>query len=536
MNQQCASNPEFEENQFILDVLHKHAERNPDQSAFVVHHASGLRRDITWAEHLRCILQIQQQICQLVDVRNQRVGIVAPDPYTALVLEHALCGTGASVEIVDLQLLAQIETVAPILLLPDAFRTQLPDELKRWRGVAVMYDGSVALQRARSPESRNAISAPELFEAGIATFTSGSTGTPRRLSFSLAQVSLAAEALLQRFPPMAHARTSLCWLPLTALYQRVLSCCALIAGTTQVIIDSPRQLYDELPRVSPDYLFGIPLCFEELRRRGIRLQHDGCPKDQIAATLFGPRIQFLVTGSAKASASLFDYFDDLGVPLLEAYGTSECIIPIAANSPQDRKPLSVGKPFPQHAVWIDSDGHVALRSQGMALEYWESMDPPQLTTQDLGSIDAQGYLTLTGRAGDMFKMSNGRKLSSSSLESPFQELPFVVHAVILAQDCTALFGLLFVNPASSLSDRDIALACEEVNATRPAHEQVLYWGMLRRFPEETSGELTRTGKIRRQSLRERYAPELRQRITELAQVHSSKNCNLERSWVWHMSY
>ncbi|MEE4144503.1 MAG: AMP-binding protein, partial [Halieaceae bacterium] len=215
---------------------------------------------------------------------------------------------------------------------------------------------------------------PEVTPDHLATiiFTSGSTGQPKGIAYTHRQLCLAADAILDRFPSIREDARLACWLPLSNLFQRIINLCAIERGTPSYFVESPADIAQRLPEIRPALFIGVPRFYEKLYAGiqaevakqpapvrqlvrlawqtgerfqraqragkspslGLRLGHvlaDALVLQRLRRTM-GPDLKFMVSGSAPMPPWLLEKLHGLGWLVLEAYGISECVVPIANNT------------------------------------------------------------------------------------------------------------------------------------------------------------------------------------------------------------
>lgn len=355
-------------------------------------------------------------------------------------------------------------------------------------------------------------------------FTSGTTGEPKGIAYTHAQVTLACAAILKGFPDIdAHSNLP-CWLPLSNLFQRIINFCAVEIGAATYFIENPRLMIDLLPQVQPHLFIGVPRVFEKLY---------GAIEDQIAAKPFwqkklisiaikagdhhavsqrsktksgfwesilylvmdklvlkkirsflGSNLKYLISGSAPMPVWLLEKYHALGILVLEAYGISENIIPNAMNIPGDYRFGTVGKPLPQNQTRIREDGELLVKGPGVFSGYYNDEGQKEVFTDDgffptgdFASFDQDGYLSITGRKSEVFKTSTGRKISPVSIESRLQQISYVEHAVLFGQGKKLLTALVTVSPqglAKRLEEKDSIAADFKTLLARPALEMIAH--------------------------------------------------------------
>lgn len=392
-------------------------------------------------------------------------------------------------------------------------------------------------------------------------FTSGSTGAPKGIAYTHAQVCLAVEGILDAFPGITAADRLVCWLPLSNLFQRMINFCAAGRGAQTYFVADPRSIMTQLPSIRPQVFIAVPRFFEKLNdgieqqlaarpafaRRLVawalragdaraRALRDGRTPGVLTMTraaladrlvlrklraILGGEIRFMVSGSAPFPRWLLERFHAMGLLVLEAYGLSENVVPIAINRVDDYAFGTVGRVVRGNEVRMADDGEVMVRGAGVFAGYLDAAgiespvdDGGFLHTGDLGEFDAQGRLRLTGRKSEVFKTSTGRKIAPTAVEARLKQIAGLDHVVVFGAARKAIVAL--VTPAPELLPglrdaaawrawaRGIARRVSEVTAEdndylRPA-------GVLVHRGAFTidAGELTSNLKLRRRQIEARH--------------------------------
>ena len=412
-----------------------------------------------------------------------------------------------------------------------------------------------ATEPASACESRARPDAP-----AVITFTSGSTGRPQPIVYSHAQVVHAVRCIVDAYPVIGSDARLVAWLPLANLFQRMINLCAIAKGATSYVVSDPRQVMQVLPFARPHVFIAVPLFCERVRagieaRLGKRpalarlmrgaLGLAGEVREAAAArtpvpivrklafhvvdrvllvrlrTLFGGNLRFIVTGSAPMPRELLDWFFALGIPVLEAYGASENLVPIAANRPEATRRGTVGKPIGDNQLRIGADGDVQVRGFGV-------FDPALgenaarrdaitadgfLVTGDLGSLDDDGFLTLRGRASEIFKNAQGRWVSLPLVEATLRQIPQVEHAAAIRLPDDRLGGVLALRQPIELGgdalERSLRGRIGEALSQLPAASRPIGILVVKRAFAPASGELTTNLKLRRHAVAMHYEGRLR---------------------------
>ena len=252
----------------------------------------------------------------------------------------------------------------------------------------------------------------------------------------------------------------------------------------------------------------------------------------------GGRVDFIVSGGAPLGARLGHFFRGIGVNPLEGYGLTETCAGITLNLPGQQRIGTVGQPLPGCAVRIADDGEVLLKGGEVFREYWHNEEATRAAfdeegwfhSGDLGELDDEGYLTITGRKKDLIVTSGGKKVAPALLEDRLRahwliseclvvgdRRPYV--AALITLDAEVLPQWLaehgHTEPAPIQSVReDPALLAELQSAVDDANKAVSQAEAIRRFavlPEAftvDSGLLTPTLKVKRQVVIKRYAADI----------------------------
>jgi long-subunit acyl-CoA synthetase (AMP-forming) len=341
-------------------------------------------------------------------------------------------------------------------------------------------------------------------ETAKITFTSGTTGTPKGVCLDAASMFRVAESLVQATAG-ARIEKHLCLLPLSLLLENIAGVYApLLAGATVLLPDSSERglhgsqqldipcLLDCLHRYRPDSLVLVPQILKALTatcQQGLSLPDS---------------LRFVAVGGARVAPSLLTAARGCGIPAYEGYGLSECASVVALNTPTADRAGSVGKPLPHVKLRVADDGviHVAgstmlgYAGQASREETWQ-------TTGDLGFIDADGYLHLTGRKKNLFVTAYGRNVNPEWPESELTRHAQIAHAVIFGE--ARHYNTAVIDPAMpQLQDSDIALLISVANETLPDYARIHNWIRADAPFTADNGLLTASGKPRRNQVWEYY--------------------------------
>lgn len=270
-----------------------------------------------------------------------------------------------------------------------------------------------------------------------------------------------------------------------------------------------------------------------------KLQH-GLADKLVFSTIrerFGGHLRFFISGSAALNPEVGEWFDAVGIPVLEGYGLTETSAATFVNRPYANRIGTVGWPVPGTEVRIAEDGEVLVRGPGVMTGYHnrpdataESLsDDGWFHTGDIGSLDDEGYLRITDRKKDMFKTSQGKYVAPSSLAATFKGMcPYASEIVVYGEGKPYCVALVALDPESvgewankngvSGSFEDIARHdkthdlisgyIDELNLQLNRWEQIKKFTIIERELSVESGDLTPSMKLRRKVVVDNFADRL----------------------------
>ena len=343
---------------------------------------------------------------------------------------------------------------------------------------------------------------PRTRAAAKITFTSGSTGQPRGVCLSTDTIDQVALRLGSAFADIDIAR-HLCVMPLATLLENIAGVYVpLMLGTT-VHVPSLAELglYGSsrldigrfkrtIDAVAAESLILQPQLLRELTAA--------------SASGTGSSLKFVAVGGARVAES--DLLDaaDAGIPAFQGYGLSECASVVALNRPGAARPGSVGRPLDGVSVSIAQDGEILVRNQAMLGYLGEKeMAGPAIATGDLGYLDDDGFLYVTGRRKNVFITSFGRNVSPEWPEAELLHRPEIAQACVFGE--AQPFNTAVVCPAdASVSPRAIADAILSANRNLPDYARVADFIIADEPFSAANGQLTQTGKLCREAITLRY--------------------------------
>ncbi|MGI8806416.1 MAG: class I adenylate-forming enzyme family protein [Acidimicrobiales bacterium] len=255
-------------------------------------------------------------------------------------------------------------------------------------------------------------------DPAVLVWTSGTTGQPKGVTLSLANLAY----VVGRSSEVQAAGPDARWLSVLPPNHLLELCCGLLpglaAGSTTFVARSivPHELWAIVDSCRVSRMVVVPMVLRLLRRHLEPLVAAG---DFAAGTL-----EAIYCGGAPLDAEMVAFFDRLGVGVYQGYGLTEAAPVVSMNSPGRNRAGSVGPPLPGTTVRIGDDGEILVRGPGVMLRYWQDEAATRdtvdadgwLHTGDLGHLDGDGYLFVTGRSKSLIVLDNGKKVQPEEVE------------------------------------------------------------------------------------------------------------------------
>ncbi|MFF1478739.1 AMP-dependent synthetase/ligase [Streptomyces sp. NPDC058301] len=358
-------------------------------------------------------------------------------------------------------------------------------------------------------------------------YTSGTTGPPKGCRLTHGNLGAVQDATLPLTEGGPGDRTYL-YLPLAHLLAQLIQFSTLLYGGELCYFGGRvEDIVAELSEAQPTHLPSVPRLFEKVHQGVLSLAEELHVTDEkelaeLVRAAFGGRLRWALTGGAPIAPATLDFLRAAGIATYEGYGMTESAGVITLNHPGAVRYGTVGRPIDGCEVRIAEDGEVLARGANVFSGYHadpaataEALDADGwLHTGDLGALDADGFLTITGRKKDLIITSAGKNLAPSEVELAIERSRFVSHAVMVGDRRPYPVALITVD-AAEVAGRDAAAvralvqeAVDDANArvSRPA--RIRAFAVLDEDFTIESGVLTPTLKVRRRAVTERYAQEI----------------------------
>jgi long-chain acyl-CoA synthetase len=493
--------PEFHvlsDDQGLFSVVAKGARLHPRRPVLARRTANGWA-DVTSAHFHADVVALA---CRMLDwgvAHGDRVAVLGRTSYEWAVTDYATLSIGAvTVPVYPTASGDQVrhiladsgatygfaETPEQAALLTEAAagRWRAPVQLLAVPGLSVPV---LAAGQAPAPSFTQRSAAVAADDTATIVYTSGTTGMPKGCVLTHRNM-FASSANTARHEPELFGRpgasTLLC-LPLSHIFGRTILLSCLYSGVRTGLLSAVPDLFGALPGFRPTFLALVPYALEKIRKQcrgtwgadaeqvavdyGRALATEPGADASLAAAYaeldqavfpamrdsLGGRCAHVICGGASLDATTEAFFDGIGVHILGGYGLTESATAVTVSQPRASRPGGVGHPIPGTTVAIAGDGEVLVRGLNVSPGYWPLAGRPGpgsrwLHTGDLGRLDDDGYLFITGRAKEILVTSGGKNVSPTPLEDRVRLASVVSNCMLVAEGRPFVSALVTLDPVA----------------------------------------------------------------------------------------
>ncbi|MEU9126762.1 AMP-dependent synthetase/ligase [Kitasatospora sp. NPDC048540] len=574
----------------LSDLVHQNAERHPDV-AVLGRKVDGVWQDVTAVQFLAEVHAAAKGLIAAGIGPGDRVGVLSRTRYEWTLLDFAIWCAGAvtvpvyetsSAEQVrwilgDSGAVAVITETAAHAALVDGLRGELPALEHTWQieagALAALAEQGRQVADATVTERRSIAT-----EHSLATivYTSGTTGRPKGCQLTHANFISELGNVTTRLEPLFRTGegSTLLFLPLAHVLGRIAEIAAAIAPIKLGHVSDIKNVTAELGSFRPTLILGVPRVFEKVYNTarakaqadgkgkifdratdtaiaysraldagrvplGLRIRHtvfDKLVYSKLRAAL-GGRCTHAISGGAPLGERLGHFYRGIGFTVLEGYGLTESCAAFTFNPHDKPKIGTVGQPVPGSAVRIAEDGEVLMKGPQIFSGYWnnpeataEVMRDGWFATGDIGTLDAEGYLTITGRKKEIIVTAGGKNVAPAVIEDRIRAHALVGEVMVVGDRRPFIACLITVDPeffpkwkelngkpaeatlADLREDADLLAALQsavdEGNQAVSHAEAVKKFRLLDTVFSEDSGHLTPSLKLKRNVVLKDYAAEV----------------------------
>ncbi|MEV0428452.1 long-chain fatty acid--CoA ligase [Micromonospora sp. NPDC050495] len=565
--------------------------RRPDPDARTWPHPAADPSVVTCGQFRDDVLAVARGLLAAGVEPGARVALMSRTRYEWTLVDYALWAVGAvTVPVYDTSSAEQlawiladsgavgcvVETAEHAALLAGV-RDRLPELREVWRidsgDLVRLAERGRAVDDGAVERRRAAVSGAD---PATIVYTSGTTGRPKGCVLTHRNIHLDVANAVAALPELFNQKAStVLFLPLAHAFARMVQVGMVRTRATMVHSPNPRGVLQQLRRYRPTFVLAVPRVFEKAytgARQRAADRHLGwlfAAADRVAARYsrsldtpsgpgtglrllrglmdllvyrklragFGGRCRVAVVGGAPLGERLGHFFRGAGLTALEGYGLTETSPALAANRPSAMRIGTVGRPLPGVQVAIADDGEILVRSDVVFRGYWNNPAATSETftadgwfrTGDVGSLDDDGYLRITGRTKEILVTAEGKNIAPAPIEDQVRAHPLVSQSMLTGNGRPYVGALVTIDPQAltrwgdahgrphaSVAElrEDPALRGEVQHAIDQANRSVSHAEAIKAFrilPDdftEANGELTPTLKVRREAVQQQRAADI----------------------------
>jgi len=533
----------------------------------------GRWEEVSWDEAGRAVEELANGLLALGVRKGDAFGILAQTSLEWALFDYALARVGAVGAAIYAN--SSPKDCCYVLEHSDAVGVLVEDEDQRAKiaGIALPHVLTFAgLDDLRARGRELAASKPDALaeaeaqvgEDDLFTFiyTSGTTGPPKACMIRHRNYYEMATCV-DRVPEFALGDdVMLLYLPLAHNFGRLMHLLGANKGFTTAFCPDPLRVAEAMPAVRPTLLPSVPRLYEKVhtavlaqfeqvhgpRRRlldwalgvgrqvsglrqrgepvprGLALQHrlaDRLVYSKIKDRL-GGRLRLGISGGAPLAREIAEFFHSIDILIVEGWGLTECTTAASVNRPGHFRFGTVGPALPNFEVRTDEDGELLIRSQTVFAGYYKDEEATRgvlgadgwLRSGDVGSIDEDGFITITDRKKDILITAGGKNVAPANLENALKTAPLVSQALVLGDRRPYVTALITVDPAVADGlapeevERRVQAVVDQVNGELSRFEQIKRFRVLARDFSAEEEEVTPTLKLKRRVVAEHFAREI----------------------------
>jgi len=576
------------ENDNITDLLVDRVRATPNLALFAIEDDKGNWNDVSAKQFETEVIALAKGLVASGIKPGDAVAIMAHTCYAWTLIDFAIWYAGGiGVAIYETSAPAQIEWIlsnseSVALWVESADQEARFDEIKRntptvkqiWR---IDRDDTGRLMKEGNDVSDADIEArrhaAKLSDLSTLIYTSGTTGLPKGCELThRGFVELSRNAAIELPQVLQEGTSTLMFLPLAHVFARFISVIAIHAGVKVGHQPDARNVAPAMQSFHPNWLLAVPRVFEKVYNSaeqkaeaggkgkifrkaasvavswskaneagkvglGLAIQHklfDVLVYSKLREAM-GGRVKYAVSGGGPLGERLAHFYRAIGLTVLEGYGMTETTAPATIGRVGRIKIGKVGQPLPGTGVAIADDGEILMRGFNILRGYWknekatnETIVDGWLHSGDIGELDDDGYLKITGRKKELIITAGGKNVAPAPLEDPLRANPLIAQAVVIGDNQPFIAALISLdaemlpiwlannggNASMSLAEaakstiviNEVQRAIDQVNKSVSKAESIRKFEIISTELSEDSGHVTPSLKIKRAQVMKDFAP------------------------------
>ncbi|MEP6480516.1 MAG: AMP-dependent synthetase/ligase [Rhodoglobus sp.] len=569
------------------DLLIDRVKATPDRALFALPTEAGGWQDVTASEFLAQVVALAKGFAAAGIQPGDKIGLMCKTRYEWTLIDFAAWFAGAVLvpiyetsaptqilwELSDSGAIGIITETAEHFSRFDEIAADVPAVVHAWKidlgDLDKLVKGGTDVTDAEIERRRTIAKGSDL---ATLIYTSGTTGKPKGCILTHSNFVELSRNAREAIPEVVNPDSStLLFITMAHVFARFIAVLSVHGGVKVGHQPDTKLLLPSMASFRPTFLLAVPRVFEKVynsseqkaesggkgkifrRAAAVAIEHskaldaghvplglklqfalfDRLVLSKIREAL-GGRVVYAVSGSAPLGLRLGHFYRSLGLTILEGYGLTETTAPISVNIPSNFKIGKVGPPLPGVSVRIAEDGEIQAKGVDVFAGYWnnaeataEAFDGEWFRTGDIGTIDDDGYLEITGRKKEIIATAGGKKVSPATLEDPIRANPIVGQVIVCGDQKPFISALITLDeemlPAwlknngmdgsMSLADaaRDPKVVAEVQRAVDAANSKVSRAESIRKFQildidlTEASGHLTPKLSIKRNVILKDFA-------------------------------
>ena len=576
------------ENDNITDLLADRVRATPELAIFGIEDGNGNWVDVSAKKFETEVIALAKGLVASGIKPGDAVAIMAHTSYAWTLIDFAIWYAGGiGVAIYETSAPAQIEWIlsnseSVALWVESADQEARFDEIKHntpsvkqvWR---IDRDDTGALIRAGAGVADSEIETrrhlAKLSDLATLIYTSGTTGLPKGCELThQGFVELSRNAAIELPQVLHEGASTLLFLPLAHVFARFISVIAIHAGVKVGHQPDARNVAPAMQSFHPNWLLAVPRVFEKVYNSAEQKAESGgkgkifrkaadvavkwskkSETGKVGLSLsiqhkifdilvysklreaMGGRVEYAVSGGGPLGDRLGHFFRAVGLTVLEGYGMTETTAPATIGRVGRIKIGKVGQPLPGTGVAIADDGEILMRGFNILRGYWknekatsETIIDGWLHSGDIGELDDDGYLKITGRKKELLITAGGKNVAPAPLEDPLRANPLIAQAVVIGDNQPFIAALISLDAemlpiwlannggntamtvaeaaASPIVLNEVQRAIDQVNKTVSKAESIRKFVVISSELTEASGHVTPSLKIKRAQVMKDFAP------------------------------